>query len=240
MAKPFREWTVLPHGKLTQIDDNVLTVTGELPMPVGDFPRRMTVIRLGDSKLVVYSAIALEEHEMAALERFGLPAYLIVPNDLHRMDAKIWKDRYPAMKVIAPAGARAKVEEVVPVDMTTADFGDPHVRFVTVPGTKDHEVALLVETATGTTLVVNDLIWNVGSRPGFGGWLYKAMGLTGDAPKIPTLVEMRAIKDKSALRAQLEAWAAIGDLNRIIVSHGRIVSGDAQAVLEHLAGALAA
>ena len=93
MPKPFTEWTVLPHGKLSRLDDNLLSVTGELHMPVGDFPRRMTVARLYDGRLVVYSAIALDELEMQALEAFGEPSFLVVPNDIHRMDAKIWKDR---------------------------------------------------------------------------------------------------------------------------------------------------
>ena len=49
------------------------------------------------------------------------------------VDAKIWKDRYPAMKVITPAGAREKVEKAVPVDSTRADFDDADVALVTVP-----------------------------------------------------------------------------------------------------------
>ena len=128
MAKPFSEWTVLPHGRLTRIDDNLLSVTGELHMPpMGQVERRMTILRLSDGRLVVYSAIALHEAEMSALLRFGTPAYLVVPNPIHRMDAKIWKDRFPTMKVIAPAGARRKVEEIVPVDGTDVDFGDSSV-----------------------------------------------------------------------------------------------------------------
>lgn len=59
MTKPFQQWAVLPHGKLTQIDDNILTVVGEIDMPLMDPPRRMTVVRLVDSRLVVFSAIAL-------------------------------------------------------------------------------------------------------------------------------------------------------------------------------------
>jgi hypothetical protein len=240
MSKPFKEWTVLPHGRLSKVDDNVLTVAGDLPMPLGAFPRRMTVVRLRDGKLVVYSAIALDESEMQELEGFGDPAYLVVPSDIHRMDAKIWKDRYPTMKVLAPAGVRKKVEEVVHVDQTTAEFEDPSVRFVVVPGTEEHEAALVVETATGTTLIVNDLIWNVNDRPGFGGWLYKMLGFTGSDPKIPKIVVRTAIKDKAAVRKQLRAWAHINDLNRIIVSHGNIVTRDPQNVLTHLAEALAA
>jgi len=240
MPKPFTEWTVLPHGKLTRLDDNLLSVTGELHMPVGDFPRRMTVVRLHDGRLVVFSAIALDEAEMQALEAFGAPSYLVVPNDLHRMDAKIWKDRYPEMRVVAPAGVRKQVDEIVPVEDSEPHFGDPQVQFVTVPGTREREAALVVRTWSGTTLIVNDLIWNMNDRPGFGGWLFHVMGFTGKEPRIPGIVELREIKDKLALRAQLERWARIPNLNRIIVSHGEIVSRDAKSVLDRLAASLAA
>ena len=98
MNKPLERWEVLPHGKLTEVDENILTVTGEIHMPM-KFPRRMTVVRLRDSNLVVFSAIALDEDEMHALEAYGQPAYLVVPNDHHRLDAKIWKQRYPNMQV---------------------------------------------------------------------------------------------------------------------------------------------
>jgi hypothetical protein len=125
MPKPYQQWTVLPHGKLAQIDEGMLTVTGELRMPLGNFPRRMTVVRLRDSRLVIWSAIALDEKEMATLESFGRPAFLIVPNDHHRLDAKAWKDRYPEVRVVAPKGSREKVEEVVPVDTTCAGLRRP-------------------------------------------------------------------------------------------------------------------
>jgi len=240
MARPLETWTVLPHGKLSALDDELLTVVGDLPMPLGGFPRRMTVVRLKDGRLVIFSAIALDEPEMKALEAFGTPSFLIVPSDIHRMDAKIWKERYPALRVIAPAGARAKAEEVVKVDATDVDFDDPGVRYVTVPGTEGNEAALTVETSSGTTLVVNDLIWNVDNRPGFGGWLYRVLGLTGPQPQIASVVRLRKIKDKPALRAQLEAWSQLKSLNRIIVSHGDIVEGDPPAVLRELAQSLAA
>ena len=136
MTKPFKQWTVLPHGKLSEIDENILTVVGQLHMPLTDLPRRMTIARLKDARLVVFSAISLDEDEMASLEEYGRPAFLIVPNDIHRLDAKTWKDRYPAMQVVTPEGSRAKVEEVVPVDSVTPKFDDPNVIFITVPGTR--------------------------------------------------------------------------------------------------------
>jgi hypothetical protein len=240
MAQPFKTWTVLPHGKVSALDENLLTVVGELPMPIGEFPRRMTVVRLADRRLVVFSAVALDEPEMQALEKFGTPAFLIIPSDIHRMDAKIWKDRYPALKVIAPDGARRKAEEFVPVDATYADFRDPNVRYLTVPGTDGHEAALVVQGPSGTTLVVNDLIWNVHHRSGFGGWLYRVFRLTGPKPQIANVVRMGTIKDKAAVRAQLNAWARLQNLKRIVVSHGDIVERDPPGVLRELARSLAA
>jgi hypothetical protein len=240
MPKPFTEWTVLPHGKLSRLANNILTVTGELHMPLGDFPRRMTVVRLSDARLVVYSAIALHESEMRALESVGAPSYLIVPNELHRMDARIWKDRYPMMRVIAPKGVRRKVDEIVPVDDVQVDFRDPDVHLVTVPGTGEREVALEVKTESGTTLVVNDLIWNLDDRAGFRGWLFRVFGFTGSEPKIPRIVELRSIKEKGELRTQLEAWSRIPDLNRIVLSHGSIVTRDPSGTLVRLADQLAA
>ena len=124
MPQPFKQWTVLPHGEVAQIDDNILTVVGDIRMPLMDLPRRMTVVRLADSRLVVWSAIALDEDEMASLEAYGRPAYLIVPSDKHRLDARIWKDRYPSLLVVAPEGARAKVEKIVPVDTVAPRFDD--------------------------------------------------------------------------------------------------------------------
>lgn len=245
MPGVFKEWTVLPHSKLGRVDDDLLTVTGNLPMPMGEFPRRMTVVRLRDGRLVIFSAIALDELEMQALEAWGTPRYLIVPSDIHRKDARIWKDRYPGLFVITPAGARDKTAEIVTVDATSVDFDDPGVSFVTVPGTEQHESALVINggggttDGGGTTLVVNDLIWNVDDRPGFGGWLFRLAGFTGSEPKIPTFVALKGIKDKPALKAQLEHWAALPGLTRIIVSHGDIITKDPAQVLRGLAESLA-
>lgn len=239
MPQANREWTVLPHGSLTRLDDALLTVVGELHMPMGDFPRRMTVVRLSGGRLVVFSAIALGEPEMRELEAVGEPAFLVVPSDIHRLDARAWKDRYPRLFVVTPAGAREKVEEVVHVDATAADFGDASVRFVTVPGTDAHEAALVIERPTGTTLVLNDLVWNVDDLPGLGGWAFHVAGFTGPEPRIPAFVEMKAIKDKDALRAQLVEWAALPRLERILVAHGDVITRDPPGVLRGLADALA-
>ena len=238
MTKPFQHWTVLPHGKLMQVDDNILTVVGEIHMPLMDLPRRMTVVRLADARLVVYSAIALDEAEMAALDAYGRPAYLVVPSDKHRLDAKIWKDRYPALQVVAPEGARTKVEEVVAVDTMAPDFDDPNVQFMAVPGTHGHEAALVVRTPRGTTLVLNDIVGNIRDAAGFAGWLLHLAGFAGKEAQIPQVVRIAVIDDTKALRAQLLLWSEIDTLVRILVSHGSPIEDNPRQVLRELAESL--
>jgi hypothetical protein len=238
MSKPLTEWKVLPHGRLTRVEDNILTVEGTIRMPLGEFSRRMTVVRLRDGRLVIFNAIALDEEQMRVLEDFGKPAFLIVPNGHHRLDARIWKERYPDIRVVAPAGARAKAEETVSVDSTRADFDDPAVTFVTVPGTGDNEAALEIAGSNGTTLVLNDMIGNLRKTSGVGGWLLRLMGFAGDEPHIPLPVKLAMLIDKGAFAAQLRRWAELPSLKRIMVSHGVTIDQNAPAALHKLAASL--
>jgi hypothetical protein len=239
MPKASQRWKVLSHGKLSKIDDNLMTVVGEIRMPLTKLPRRMTVVRLNDSRLVIFSAISLDEKEMAVLEAYGRPAFMIVPNGHHRLDAKAWKVRYPAIRVIAPEGAWEKVEKVVPVDTVSPRFDDPNVQFVAVRGTRAQEAALVVRTTNGTTLVLNDIVGNIRNSSGAGGWFLRMMRFAGSEAHIPKPVQWNMVEDKNALRAQLLQWAGIESLNRILVSHGSPIEENPRQTLRDLASSLA-
>lgn len=235
MAIAQSAWKIHPHGQLTHIADNILTVTGTILMPAGRLPRRMTVVRLQDGRLVIFSAMSLDDEQMAVLEAFGEPAFMIVPNDHHRLDAKSWRERYRSIRVIAPAGARQKVERVVLVDATFADFGDSSVRFVPVNGTAEKEAALEVHGESGTTLILNDLVGNIRDASGFSGWFLRLMGFAGEEPHIPFPIRRAMIESKGQLRDQLLTWAAMTSLRRIIVSHGEPIEDDPRGALRRLA-----
>ena len=234
-----RHWKVLPHGPLMEVDEGILTVTGPIRMPLGSFPRQMTVVRLSGSRLVVWSAISLGDEEMARLEALGQPAFLIVPNGMHRIDAAAWKERYPQLQVVAPEGARKKVGKVVRVDRSAPDFGDSNVRFHSVAGTRERESALIVHTPSGTTLVLNDIVGNIRDASGIAGSLLRLAGFAGDAPRIPRVAKSKLVADANALRAQLLQWAEIRSLKRILVSHGEPIEANARQTLRHLAASLA-
>jgi hypothetical protein len=239
MPKIHQDWIVLPHGPLEEIDEAILTVAGDIPMPLGNFPRRMTVIGLAGGRTAIFSAIALSEPEMQRIEALGIPAFLIVPNPAHRLDSKIWKARYPAIRVVAPPGAREAVEEAVPVDDGAGDLGDPGVDFVTVAGTKAREAALVVRRPGGTTLIVNDIIGHVRHPNGLGAKIMaRLFGFGVHGPRVPRPVAAKLVDDRAALAGQLRGWARMPDLRRIIVSHGEPITQDPARALETIAEGL--
>jgi hypothetical protein len=235
MPKPFDKWTVLPHDAIEIIDNNILAAEG----PLGKFPRRMTIVRLTGQRLIIHSGIALDEAGMARIESFGEPSFYIAPSALHRMDVKPWKQRYPDIKIVCPPGARSKVEELVKVDTVAPDFGDPAVHYKVVDGTAQREGVLIVKGSQGTTLVLNDLIFNVRKQPGVIGLLFDVLGVTGPEAKMPKLVMRKLVHDKSALRVQLEQWANLSDLQRIILSHGAVIEADPGGTLRRFAASMA-
>jgi hypothetical protein len=224
-------------GKLRSLAENMWVVDGTIQMPPGPLPRRMTIARLASGDLVVFSAIALDDAAMSEIDALGRPAFLVVPNAFHRQDAPEWKRRYPEMRVVAPELARPAVEEVVKVDDTVGDFGDPTVRFVQVAGTEG-ESALMVHHQSSATLVVNDLIANVQDSRGIMKLVLSLMGFAGSRPQVPRMFKKRAVNDADLVAKQFREWAATPGLVRIVVSHGAIIEEGAALLLQRLAGKL--
>lgn len=238
MPAILEKWQVQPHGPLIEIDDGILTVAGTIRVPLGNFPRRMTVVRLTGDRTAIWSAMALDPPEMARIDAMGRPSFLIVPNEFHRMDAKIWKDRYPEIRVVTPPGARARVAEIVPVDATSDILDDAAVRFVIVPGIEEREAALVIHRPGAVTIIVNDVIGNVAHPDGIGANIMaRLMGFGVSRPQVPRPIKLRMIKDRPALAAQFRDWADMDALRRIIVSHGDPIENPRD-VLHALAGEL--
>ena len=234
-AKISDTWQVLPHGPLEQLSDNLWRVEGALPGM--SLKRVMTVARQVDGGLVIHSAIALEDEARRQLEALGPPAVLLVPNAWHRLDAPAYKKRYPALRVLAPAGSRQAVHEVVAVDGTYADFaGDATVRLETLQGLAEVEGALLVHSADGATVVLNDAVFNMDRKKDVLGFLFTTVMGSAPGPRVSRLTKLLMVKDRAALRSDLERYAALPGLVRLIVSHEKVAHGaDAAAALRRAA-----
>jgi hypothetical protein len=222
------EWKVLPHGPIEKLADNLWWVSGSLKGM--SLKRMMTVVRRGDGKLVIHNAIAMNEDGMRELEALGEPAYLLVPNRGHRLDAPAYKKRYPGLRVFAPRGGRKGIEERVSVDGTYEDFpADDIVRLETLRGVNEEEGVMQVTSPDGVSLVLNDVVMNMDRKKDVLGYLFTTLLGSAPGPRISRLVRLMFVKDKAALRSDLERLAATKDLVRVLVAHEKVTQGSEEA-----------
>ncbi len=232
-----RGWNVIAHEPIEKLEENLWRVEGSLPgMPM---KRVMTVGKRADGRLVIHNAIALDDASMAALEAFGEPAFLVVPNGYHRLDAPAFKARYPKIAAYCPRAARSRVEKVVPVD---GDYGafpaDDAVKLETLAGVGDAEGIMTVKSSSGTTIVFNDMLFNMPHTTGAHGFVFKHVTGSSGGPKVTRIARLFLLKDKVAFRRELERLADTPDLVRVIVSHHETIGGDVAGTLRSVARTL--
>jgi len=237
MAKVNDDWRVLRHGPIEKLDNNIWCVTGSLPGM--SLKRVMTLVRLDDSRLVIHSAVALDEGAMAEIEAWGRPAILLVPNAYHRFDAPAYLARYPDLEVYCPRGSRKKVEEVVRVHGSYDDFPEnPTIALDHLDGVRNVEGVMRVRSSSGSTLVFNDAVFNMPHGRGVPGFIFRYItGSTGE-PRVTRLFRMMAVKDKAAFRDNLQRLAGTPELKRIIVSHHEPITDRPAEILHQIAAAL--
>jgi len=237
MAPP-RPWTVLRHGPVEALDENLWHVTSVLPR--GPMDRRMTIARRADGRLLFHNAVPLDEPAMKALEARGEPAFLLVPNGFHRLDIHAWKARYPRCQVVAPPGSAAAVAKVLPVDLTADALPpDPTLEVQVLDGVRAREVVLVARGPKGASLVFGDAVMNVPDLPGAAGLLLRLLGTSG-GPKVTRIARMLLVDDRDALAAHLARLAELPGLARLVPSHGPVVAARAPEVLRDVARRLAA
>mmetsp|Transcript_8510 Transcript_8510/g.28972 ORF Transcript_8510/g.28972 Transcript_8510/m.28972 type:complete len:289 (+) Transcript_8510:108-974(+) len=237
--RPTYEESVLPHGELRALADNLWVVTGSVPQPGPPFGRNCAVWRRpSDGALLVYSPVCLRPEVRAALEALGEVRWIVVPNPYHRLDAHAWSVAYPSAEVLAPYAAVDDTEAHGYVAVTASLEERAQAIGVTLlpaAGTWKLEVPLLLPLqGGGEALVVADLFFNlepsetdaltrfVGAADGFG----------------PTGIGRILADDPGALRAWVETELTTRDLRVVVVGHGAAVVGQ-EAVREKLAEAAA-
>jgi hypothetical protein len=226
MAKCFTTWTVLPHEPIEKHSKNFWSVSGK--MPSGN-QRRMSVARRSDGKLVIHNPIALDDAEMAELEAFGAPAFLIVPNGFHRMDSSIYKQRYPAIVVLCPRAAMKKISQVVEVSGHLDELPkDESVELFHLRGMKDREGALRVRSNGSTALVFNDTLLNMPKQGGLPGFFMAPTGTLS----VPRFTRWMMAASSADLKSHLEDLAASPGLSLVVPGHGAVIANDAASELQ--------
>lgn len=233
MPKPPRPWTVAPHGPVEEIDENLWGVVSVVP----DFPkgtgmdRRMSIVRLGDGRLVFHNAVPLDEPTLAKVKAWGKPAILIIPMHLHAIDAHAFREKL-GVAVYTSKTVIDKVRALVTVEGALEDVpADPALRCEPLAGTKFGEAAWVVKSGPRASLLFCDAIHNSRPGTGFNGFMFKLLGFTGPDVRTPAFFKLRAVSDKAALKRDILRLADTPGLARVVPSHGDLVSADATAKL---------
>lgn len=226
MPKPRTSWQPAAHEPIQKLSENLWWVRG--PIPGISIRRCMTLARLADGRVLIWSAIPLDEPSMREVEAWGTPAFLVVPSALHRLDAAAYKARYPELRVYCPSGARKDAAEVVPVDGVFEDFpSDAQVSFRALAGIENKEGAMLVRSQDGTTLVLNDALFNMPLPRDFAARLLVKLFGSAPGPRVSRVVKLFWCNDKAAFRQSLLELSEIADLTRVVVAHDSPISGPA-------------
>ncbi len=220
---------VYPYRPLKALAANLWQVEGTL---ANGLPRNMTVYRLLDGRLLLYSVVAMDEEGMSALEKLGRPAIMVMPHDRHEMDAPFYKRRYPDLRVLAPDPRSARS---VVVDADLAELGDLGIAAYPLPGTSYHEVVLELPIEGGVALCATELLSSIAGLPGLKGLLLRGLGPPGGGFGVARVVRWREVIDRERVRAWLTSLADRSDLRMVLVGHGGPVLRETRAALRRAA-----
>ena len=237
MAKANTVWKAYGNNPIEKLSPRLWRVEAGLPgLPMR---RIMAIAKRSDGGLVIHNGIVVDEPTIKAIEAWGPIKEIVVPNGWHRLDAKVFHDRYPDARIVGPAGARSKIEDVVPLHATYGDRApDANVELQYLDGLNEAEGVMVVKDEGGTSLIFTDAVFNMPHLHGIKGFVLKHITGSSGGPKVSNLMRWFVVKDKAAYRANLERLAAIPDLRRILVAHHETIETDPRGALRKIAATI--
>lgn len=219
-------------------------ITGGAVVSVAGFryPTRMAVIRLAGGGLLVWSPVALTTTLRAEVAALGEVRVLIAPNSLHHLFLAQWQAAFPAARLHAAPGFRARCPDIAVDaelgDAPTADWA-ADLDQVVVRGNAITAEVVFFHRASRTVLFT-DLIQQF-DRGWFTGWravVARLDRLVGTEAAVPQKFRV-AFTDRRAARAGIRrvmAWPA----EQVLMAHGAPVLSDGAAFIRRAFGWLKA
>ncbi len=116
MPKAHSEWTVLRHDPIEKLEENLWCVTGTLPGMA--LKRVMTLVRLDDGRVIVHSAVALDEDSCRRSRPGDDPPFCWCQTPTTASTRPRSRLDTRTCRCYCPRGGRAKIEGVVAIDGT--------------------------------------------------------------------------------------------------------------------------
>jgi len=190
---------------------------------------RMTILKT-QSGLLLYSPVELSAENLASIRALGTVKDIVAPNLMHHMYLRPCVAAFPDANCWVPEGFLEKIGPVDGAQIITPDivFGnDSGIKKFTLTGHAIQETMIFHETSR--TLLTADLLYNYQSEQYPAEKLFFRMIGNYGRPNV-AFYHRFSVKDKSSIQRMIDTlikWP----INRIIMSHGRIIeSADAGAI----------
>lgn len=200
-----------------QIADDVVVMSFPLRFFGIDFARNVTLLRLGDGRVIVHSTAAFTEKDVAAIRTFGQPAWLVDATLLHETFAKEGRAALPGLPYLAPSGFK-EVSDVAtqPLDPPPAEWAG-EIEVLRIEGTRKHEHLFFHRRSR--TLVAADLFFSFPAETR--GWArFFARRIMGLPPSLFGVSRFFRflISDKQAFARSMSKMLE-WDFERVVVAH---------------------
>ena len=195
-----------------------------------DFKRNVTLLRLGDGRLIIHSSAPFTEQDVANIRHFGQPAWMVDATLMHDTFAKDGHYAFPDLPYLAPEGfAEASGVSVGSLCPPPSEWAG-ELDVFKLEGVRMNEHAFYHRRSG--TLIVADLFFSFPKD--VQGWprffvrhFMRLPGLFG----ISVLFRRFVIRDKEAFKRSLKALLAL-DFERLVVAHSEPIEKDAKRVVE--------
>lgn len=208
---------------LTQISENIWGAESEVVMgKIIHFPVRMTVLRLEDGGLILYSPIRLDEDLVKEVKALGTVKWIVAPNGFHHLFVRKAHKHFPQAKLVGVSAVAAKRSDIdfdMILDEGIPEAWNDEIDVEVVGGMPMVSEAVFFHRGDHA-LVVADFLFNITKANGlFSTVVFKMAGTLGKFGQ--SRIFLSAIKDKEAIRQSAKRildW----DIKRLVVSHGAI------------------
>ncbi|CAN5436117.1 hypothetical protein BH20VER3_BH20VER3_06190 [soil metagenome] len=213
-----------------QLADDVALLQFPLRAFGMDFQRNVTLLRLRDGRLVIHSTAPFDPEDVAAIRRFGQPAWLVDVTLMHDTFAKAGRAVFPQLPYLAPAGFSQASGIETGMLSPPPDEWAGEIEVLAIDGLRYVGEHALFHRASGT-LVLGDVVFHF--APETRGW---PRFFARHIMRLPRMVGTSAffrlvIRDKHlfarSTRRLLE-W----DFHQIVVGHREPIRHHAKAVLQ--------
>ena len=216
-------------GKIKKLDEGVWCLKSYFLSLGCRGSLRMTILKT-QSGLLLYSPVALDAKIVTSIRALGTVTHIIAPNLMHHMYLKPCVATFPEANCWVPEGLLEKIGPVNGAQIITPDtlFGnDNSIKTFTLTGHGIQETMIFHEPSQ--TLLTADLLYNYQSEQYPAEKLFFWMIGNYGRPNV-AFYHRFSVKDKSSIQSMIDTITS-WPINRIIMSHGRIVeSADASTI----------